>query len=63
LGRYDPDLFAALNNYSPSQADIEVRRLPIQELRTSMVLEEDVSSAGGTILIFKERNRPDREAD
>jgi CheY-like chemotaxis protein len=52
-GRFDPHMLAALDNYSPPQGDFKVQRLPIQELRTAMVLEEDVSSADGTILIFK----------
>jgi DNA-binding response OmpR family regulator len=52
-GRFDPRLLAALTSYSPPHTEYEVRRLPVRDLRTSMVLEEDVSSQDGKSLLFK----------
>ncbi len=43
----------ALEGYSPAQAEFEVRRLPIRELRAGMVLERDVLSKDGNLLILK----------
>jgi len=51
--RFDARMMAALNSYSPPQTEFEVRRLPIRDLRASMVLEEDVSSKDGKFLLFK----------
>jgi CheY-like chemotaxis protein len=52
-GRSDFRMLAALDSYSPPEADYEVRWLPIQDLRAFMVLEEDVLSRGGRFLLFK----------
>jgi DNA-binding response OmpR family regulator len=43
----------ALQSYSPAQAEHEVRRLPIRELRSGMILERDVLSTDSNLLIFK----------
>jgi DNA-binding response OmpR family regulator len=43
----------ALQSYSPAQAEHEVRRLPIRELRSGMILERDVLSTVSNLLIFK----------
>lgn len=51
--RFDVRMLAALENYSPPRADFELRRLPVRDLRAGMALEEDLSSADGTYLIFK----------
>ncbi|MGA2538515.1 MAG: response regulator [Terracidiphilus sp.] len=50
---FDARMLVALKSYSLSQTDFEVRRLPIRELRASMILEEDLSSPDGRFLIFK----------
>jgi CheY-like chemotaxis protein len=51
--RFDSRMLIALESYSPPRADYEVKRLPIRDLRTAMVLEEDVSSTDGKFLLFK----------
>jgi DNA-binding response OmpR family regulator len=51
--RFDARMLVALDRYSPPQADFEIRRVPIRELRAGMVLEQDVSSTDGKYLIFK----------
>ncbi len=53
LARFDSRMLDALGSYSPAQAEFEVQRLPIRELRAGMVLEEDVLSKDGNLLIFK----------
>jgi response regulator RpfG family c-di-GMP phosphodiesterase len=52
-GRLDSRMLAAIGSYSPPRIDFEIRRLPMRDLRASMVLEEDVSSADGKFLLFK----------
>jgi DNA-binding response OmpR family regulator len=52
-GRFEARMLAALNSYSPPQTEFDVRRLPIRDLRASMVLEEDVSTKDGKFLLFK----------
>jgi DNA-binding response OmpR family regulator len=52
-GQCDARMLAALTGYAPPQTEFEIRRLPIRELRASMVLEEDVSSKDGRLLILK----------
>jgi DNA-binding response OmpR family regulator len=53
LGRFDPSMLEALENYSITQANFEVRRLPIRDLRPAMVLEEDILSNDRKLLILK----------
>ena len=52
--RFDARMLDALEGYSPEQAEYEVRRLMIRELRAGMVLEKDVLSKDGNLLILKE---------
>jgi CheY-like chemotaxis protein len=52
--RFDGRMLDALENYAPKPTEFDVRRLPIRELRASMVLEKDVWSKDGTLLILKE---------
>jgi CheY-like chemotaxis protein len=52
-GRFDPRLLVALTSYSPPHTEFEIKRLPIRELRASMVLEEDLSIQDGKFLLFK----------
>jgi hypothetical protein len=53
LRRFDERMFDALQEYSSPQAEFEVRRLPIRGLRAGMVLENDVLSKDGNLLILK----------
>ena len=53
LRRFDDRMLSALQGYSPIQEDFELRRLPIREVRSGMVLEEDVFDKGGNLLILK----------
>jgi len=52
-GRFDEQILNALERYSPVRVDFEIRRLPIHALRPRMVLEKDVSSEDGKIVILK----------
>jgi DNA-binding response OmpR family regulator len=52
-GRFDSRMLDALDSYSPTQTEFEVRRLPIRELRAAMVLEEDLMSKDKKLLILK----------
>jgi CheY-like chemotaxis protein len=54
LRRFDSRLLDALEGYSPTQAGFDMRRLPIRELCTGMVLEQDVLSTEGNLLVLKE---------
>lgn len=51
--RFDSRMLDALEGYSPTQAELEVRRLPIRSLRAGMVIENDVVSKDGNLLILK----------
>jgi DNA-binding response OmpR family regulator len=52
--RFDPRLLDALKDYSPKQAEFEVQRLPIRKLHTGMVLNEDILSQDGNLIILRE---------
>jgi hypothetical protein len=52
--RFDPRLLDALKDYSPPQAGFELQRLPIRKLHAGMVLNEDVFSKDGNLIILKE---------
>jgi response regulator RpfG family c-di-GMP phosphodiesterase len=51
LGGFDGRMLQALKSYSPTRAEFEVRRLPIRELSAGMVLERDVLSNGGNLIL------------
>ena len=53
LRRFDQPMLNALESYSPRLPEFELRRLPIHELRAAMVLEKDVSSNDGNLVILK----------
>ena len=53
-GRFDGRALEALVGYAPTQAHFEVRRMPIRELRAGMVLEMDLMSSDGNLLILKQ---------
>jgi CheY-like chemotaxis protein len=52
-GRFDDHMLDALQSYSPARAEFEFRRLPIREVRSGMILDEDVFSKDGNLLILK----------
>jgi DNA-binding response OmpR family regulator len=52
--RFDPRLLDALKDYSPRQAEFEVQRLPLRKLHTGMVLNEDIVSQDGNLIILRE---------
>jgi hypothetical protein len=51
--RFDARIIDALRGYSPTQTGFEVRRMRIRELRAGMILEDDVLSKDGNLLILK----------
>jgi putative two-component system response regulator len=53
-GRFDGRMLNALENYIPAKVGSELRRLPIRDLRIGMVLENDVVSTAGHLVIFKQ---------
>ena len=52
-GRFDACMIDALRGHSPPQAGFAVQRMPIRELRAGMILEDDVFSKNGNLLILK----------
>ncbi len=52
-GRFDGGMLDALAGYVPTEGEVEFRRMPIRELRAGMVLETDVKSRDGNVLILK----------
>jgi hypothetical protein len=53
LSRFHSRMLQALANYEPANVDLEVRRLPIRALRPGMVIETDVLTPEGGLLILK----------
>ncbi len=53
-GRFNGGMLGALDNYSPTKAEFEVRHLLTRALRPGMVLDEEVFTTKTKILIFKE---------
>jgi CheY-like chemotaxis protein len=51
--RFDGGMLDALEGYSSTATEFEVRRLPIRALRAGMVIEDDVHSKEGNLLILK----------
>jgi DNA-binding response OmpR family regulator len=51
--RFEERMLEALEGYASLQAEFEVRRLPTRGLRAGMVLENDVLSKDGNLLILK----------
>jgi CheY-like chemotaxis protein len=52
-GGFDSRMLEALQSYPTTQAEFELRRLPIRELRPAMVLEEDIVSNDKKVLVLK----------
>jgi response regulator RpfG family c-di-GMP phosphodiesterase len=51
--QFDRRLLDALENYSPSQTDFEVRKLRIRDLRAGMRLRNDVFARGGMLILVE----------
>jgi hypothetical protein len=43
----------ALEGFAPTQMEFEVRQIPIRQLRAGMVIERDISTTDGNLLILK----------
>ncbi len=54
LGRFDIRMLDAIDSYSPTKLEFDARLLLIRQLRSGMVLDEDVVSEDGNALILKE---------
>ena len=52
-GRFDDRMLDALQSYSPTQAEFELKRLQIRDVRPGMILDEDILSKDGNLLILK----------
>jgi hypothetical protein len=52
-GRFNGAMLDALDGYRPLITHFEVRQLLIQEIRSGMVLDEDLWSGDGKLGIFK----------
>jgi DNA-binding response OmpR family regulator len=52
--RFNGGMLDALNNYSPTKAKFETRQLLIRDLRSGMVLDEDIVALKTKLLILKE---------
>ncbi len=53
LRRFDDRMLDALGGYAPTQVEFELRQIPIRMLRAGMVIEKDVSTTDGNLLILK----------
>jgi hypothetical protein len=51
--RFDHRLLDALEGYSPTRAEFDLRRMPIRDLLPAMILETDVWSKDGKLVILK----------
>jgi len=52
--RFDRRMLDALAKYSPAPTEFELRWVPVRELQAGMVLEKDVLSGSGNVVILKE---------
>jgi hypothetical protein len=52
-GQFDGRMLGVLESYSPARAEFELKRLPIRLLGAGMVLDKDVVSKDGKLLIMK----------
>jgi CheY-like chemotaxis protein len=51
--QFDRPMLDALDGYSLVSSGFEVRRLPVRDLRANMVLEKDVSTRDGNLIILR----------
>jgi DNA-binding response OmpR family regulator len=54
LAQFNGHMLDALDTYSPTKAEYEVRQVLIRELRSGMVIDDHVLSKDGSLVIFKE---------
>jgi putative two-component system response regulator len=53
LRRFDARLLDAVGRFVPAESEFEVRRMPSRDLRAGMILETDIMSRGGNLLILR----------
>ena len=53
-GRFDESMLQALDHYSPPKSEFDVRQLRIREVRSGMILDEDMYNTKTKTLVFKE---------
>jgi hypothetical protein len=52
-GHFKPGMLDALAGYSPEEAPFSLLQIPIEEIRSGMILDEDIASASTNVLICK----------
>ena len=52
-GRFDERMLNALQSYSPTRANFELRTLKTRDIRPGMILDEDVLTKDGNLVIFQ----------
>ncbi len=52
-GRFKPAMLDALIHYSPVEGPFALRQIPIEEIRSGMILDEDIVSTSTNVLIYK----------
>jgi hypothetical protein len=50
---FDDRMLDTLEGFAPTQMEFEVRQMPIRHLRAGMVIERDISTTDGHLLILK----------
>lgn len=53
-GQFDIGMLDVVIGYDPAQPELDLRRIPIRDLRAGMILEHDFWSPDGKILVSKE---------
>jgi hypothetical protein len=53
LRRFDARLLDAVERFVPAESEFEVRSIPIRDLRAGMILETDIMSRDGKLLILR----------
>jgi hypothetical protein len=52
-GRFKPGMLDALVRYSPVEGPFALRQIPIEDVRSGMILDEDIVSTRTNVLICK----------
>jgi hypothetical protein len=52
-GGFQPGMLDALTRYSPAEGLFELRQIMVQDVRSGMILDEDIASATTNVLICK----------
>jgi putative two-component system response regulator len=52
-GGFEPGMLDALTRYSPAEAPFAMRQIMIQDIRSGMILDEDIASASTNVLICR----------